>query len=276
MGQPQCPEIVVVAALRAYFQLDVSLAALYAEWTAVDRGAGGEGCGRLARVAACLPGVRILRQEPAECLFSFICSSNNNIPRITLILANIRAAYGTELLALPRRNNDGTRAPPLVLHSFPTLEALHGASEDDLRALGLGYRAKFVANTCTQLRAAGGYAHLLALRAVADPAKVQEALTLFPGVGRKVADCVALFSLDQTDAIPVDTHVHQIAVRDYDRSLAVDGVAWPPSWGRVAARRGGAVREHAFFREEGRQAALAGFEADAVHAAVGRLDGTLR
>ena len=59
-------------------------------------------------------------------------------------------------------------------------------------------------------------------------------------------------------------------------SVPVDGVAGPPSWGRVAARRGGAMREHAFFHEEGRQAALAGFEADAVHAAVGRLDGTLR
>jgi len=40
------------------------------------------------------------------------------------------------------------------------------------------------------------------------------------GVGRKVADCVALFSLDKCDAIPVDTHVWDIACRDYDRSLA--------------------------------------------------------
>jgi N-glycosylase/DNA lyase len=35
------------------------------------------------------------------------------------------------------------------------------------------------------------------------------------GVGRKVADCVALFSLDQLGVVPVDTHVLQIAARDY-------------------------------------------------------------
>lgn len=28
-----------------------------------------------------------------------------------------------------------------------------------------------------------------------------------PGVGRKVADCVALFSLNKLEALPVDTHV---------------------------------------------------------------------
>ena len=39
------------------------------------------------------------------------------------------------------------------------------------------------------------------------------------GVGPKVADCIALFSLDQTDCVPVDTHVIQIAIRDFDDSL---------------------------------------------------------
>ena len=36
---------------------------------------------------------------------------------------------------------------------------------------------------------------------------VQEELIKLPGVGRKVADCVALFSLDQQACIPVDVHV---------------------------------------------------------------------
>ena len=46
---------------------------------------------------------------------------------------------------------------------------------------------------------------------------------LMPGVGKKVADCVALFSLDQVEAIPVDTHVWDIALRDYDPSLSLKG-----------------------------------------------------
>lgn len=40
-------------------------------------------------------------------------------------------------------------------------------------------------------------------------------LCSLPGVGPKVADCVCLMSLDKHDAIPIDTHIWQIAVRDY-------------------------------------------------------------
>jgi N-glycosylase/DNA lyase len=54
------------------------------------------------------------------------------------------------------------------------------------------------------------------LRNIQDPELVQEKLCEFHGVGRKVADCVALFSLQQDDAIPVDVHVWNIARRDYD------------------------------------------------------------
>ena len=46
-----------------------------------------------------------------------------------------------------------------------------------------------------------------------DGTLLQEArasLMQFHGVGRKVADCVALFSLDQHAVIPVDTHVWQV------------------------------------------------------------------
>jgi len=51
---------------------------------------------------------------------------------------------------------------------------------------------------------------------IKDPIELQTRLCEFKGVGRKVADCVALFSLRQDDAIPVDTHVWNIAIRDYD------------------------------------------------------------
>lgn len=43
---------------------------------------------------------------------------------------------------------------------------------------------------------------------------MQDALVEMHGVGAKVADCVALFSLDQLDAIPVDTHVWQACRHD--------------------------------------------------------------
>ena len=60
-----------------------------------------------------------------------------------------------------------------------------------------------------------------------------EALVTLSGVGPKVADCVALFSLDQTGCIPVDTHVWQIACRDYDTTLREAKSLTPSVYARV-------------------------------------------
>ena len=56
----------------------------------------------------------------------------------------------------------------------------------------------------------GGEKWLESLRGKPN-AEIKEKLMVLPGVGRKVADCIALFSLDDSGAIPVDTHVFQIA-----------------------------------------------------------------
>jgi len=60
----------------------------------------------------------------------------------------------------------------------------------------------------------GGEDWLMKLRQKSLTEVQAELITLY-GVGRKVADCVALFSLDKLDAVPIDTHVWQIACRDY-------------------------------------------------------------
>ena len=82
----------ITNALRAYFQLEHSLTDLYMQWAA--------GCARMGQVLPRLPGVRVVRQDPFECLVSFICSSNNNIKRITLMLDSLRRKYGVYLGSL--------------------------------------------------------------------------------------------------------------------------------------------------------------------------------
>lgn len=190
-----------------------SLKDLYEEWSTQ--------CDRLKRIALCIPGVRIIDQDPFECLVSFLCSSNNNIPRITKILNAIRRVYGDPLVNIASCVGEGKKVAnsqhDQIMYSFPSLERLQSrATDHDLRSkCGMGYRAKYLIETMKKLSLLGGEAYLQELRSIKDPIVVQEKLIQFCGVGRKVADCVALFSLLQDDAIPVDVHVFSIAKRDY-------------------------------------------------------------
>jgi hypothetical protein len=106
-------------------------------------------------------------------------------------------------------------------YAFPTTTQLLGATEERLRLLGFGYRAKFIAGAAAALAAKedGADAYLLSLREKTPYREAQAALTSLPGVGPKVAACACLFSLDKHAAVPVDTHVWQLAVEHYTPEL---------------------------------------------------------
>ncbi|XP_064930787.1 N-glycosylase/DNA lyase [Columba livia] len=187
--------------LRDYFQLDVGLPALYRAWGAADP--------LFRKVAKDFPGVRVLRQDPVECLLSFICTSNNHISRITAMIERLCCAFGRRLCHLDAR----------PVHAFPSLSALTGAdAEARLRALGFGYRAKFVSGSARAIAEGLGAEGLCRLRTV-PYAEARRVLCTLPGVGTKVADCVCLMALDKAEAVPVDTHVWHIARQRYGAVL---------------------------------------------------------
>lgn len=165
---------------------------------------GFKGCDpRFDELAGHLEGARVLRQDPFECLIQFICSSNNHIQRITKMVDFVSS------LGIYLGSVGGYR-----FHEFPRLDRLAVVSEAELREAGFGYRAKYVLGTVQALQSkpCGGPLWLSALRK-SDLKEAIEALVTLPGVGPKVAACVALFSLDKHHAIPVDTHVWQIATK---------------------------------------------------------------
>lgn len=197
------PKIDEESILREYFQLDVKLSPLYKSWSSVDP--------NFKKVASGVPGVRVLKQDPVENLISFICTSCNNIPRITSMIHKTCTTFG-ELLMTDEEFGD--------LHAFPTLESL--ASEEaavGLSKLGLGYRAKYLTATAKMILNGG----IRPLDELASPEtsyeEARSELIKLPGVGRKVADCVCLFSLNKTQSVPVDTHVYQIACKQYMKYL---------------------------------------------------------
>ncbi len=145
-------------------------------------------------------GLRLLRQDPWECLVSFICSSTSNIPRIKLNVGSVASELGTRV------------GPGDADFAFPTAEAVAAAGEQFLRDLGLGFRAKYLAPAAEAV--ASGDLDLFALRE-ASFEDARASLVQLNGVGEKVADCVLAFSLDKPEAFPVDRHIRRALERWY-------------------------------------------------------------
>lgn len=203
--------------LEEYFNLrEVHLSEMSKLWAADDS--------LFREIVKEIPGARMLRQDPVECLFAFICSQNNHISRIHGMVNRLAGMYGNKIDV-----DDG--APEIVrykelygndsaFYSFPGIEALREAREEDLRNAGFGYRAKFIEGTAKMLHEmpGGGRSWLMRLRDATFEDSLDE-LCMLPGVGPKVAACVALFSLDKHSSIPVDTHVWQLSLRHYTPHL---------------------------------------------------------
>lgn len=91
--------------------------------------------------------------------------------------------------------------PPLdsAWHPFPPPSALADPkTENKLRELGFGYRAKYIQKTAAMLceKHEDPMKTLLGLREL-PVSEARERLLEFHGVGPKVADCILLMSLDK-------------------------------------------------------------------------------
>lgn len=140
-------------------------------------------------------GMRILNQPVFETLCAFIISANNNIKRITAIMARLR-----ERLSEPVAFHGHTVYP------FPDAKAIASAGEPLLKELGLGYRAAYLVKTAQRVQ--NGF-DLAALPHMGYEEALKTLVSL-PGVGEKVADCVLLFSCGYTRAFPVDVWVKRV------------------------------------------------------------------
>jgi N-glycosylase/DNA lyase len=178
-------------------------------------------------------GLRVLRQDPWECLVSFICSSTSNIPRIKLNVGSVAA--------LGPRIGPGARD-----YGFPSPEVVAAAGEMQLRELGLGFRAKFVIPAAEA--AASGRLNLAALRTAPYP-EAREALMALPGVGEKVADCVLAFSLDKPESFPVDRHIRRALEKWYSMPGNLNN-SKASDWARAKFGRHGALANQYMFHRE--------------------------
>ncbi|KYO00157.1 putative N-glycosylase/DNA lyase [Plasmodium gaboni] len=61
---------------------------------------------RMKEITNKISGLRILKTDPVESFFSFLCSTNNNIPRITLMIDSLRRRYGKFIATVVFTNGD--------------------------------------------------------------------------------------------------------------------------------------------------------------------------
>ncbi len=152
----------------------------------------------LARLMEQWRGLRILRQPLEETLLTFLCSSTKQIPQIKQICTDLAQVFGSPL-------HEG-------VNRLPNWEQLYAATEDDLRACRLGYRARYIKGTAQHLAQHPGW--LDDLEQLPYP-EARAKLMALPGVGGKIADCVLLFGARRLEAFPVDTWILKAMSRQY-------------------------------------------------------------
>ena len=146
-------------------------------------------------------GMRLLRQDPFQCLISFIVSSNSNIPKIKTCLENICKNFGEKIFF---ENKE--------FFLFPEPKILASASIQEIKNCGTGYRSKFIISASDMINS--GKINLEYLKKC-EYFKAKEIISEIPGVGNKVADCVLLFSLDKLEAVPLDRWIIRILGKYY-------------------------------------------------------------
>jgi N-glycosylase/DNA lyase len=154
------------------------------------------------------PGLRILEQDPFQCMISFIVSSNSNIQKIKNSLENISKKFGVKIKF---QNQE--------FFLFPKPEKLAKASIDEIKSCGVGYRAQFIKEAANMVSCEKIDFEYLKKCSYHD---AKEMICTIPGVGNKVADCIMLFSLNKLDAFPLDRWMIRILEKYYSKEFQLE------------------------------------------------------
>lgn len=156
-------------------------------------------------------GLRVLIQEPWECLASYIISANNSIPNVARVVSSLSRRYGEPC--------------GLGEYTFPRPEVLSACSCEDIRLSKCGYRDRFLVDAATKI--ASGEVRLGEIRKM-PLSEARRELMRIDGVGPKVADCVLLFAYHRLEVFPVDVWIARAVSHFY-----MDGVAIAPGAARA-------------------------------------------
>jgi N-glycosylase/DNA lyase len=142
-------------------------------------------------------GLHLVLQPQFECTIAFFLSQCSNIPRITHHLHQLQEEFGEKI------KWDGHQ-----FYLFPTVDQLAHVSEEQLRELGFGYRAKYIHKFLHKIPAC-----------FEEPPDNSESLNCVlqevEGIGQKVADCIQLLAFGDLRVFPVDVWIQRFMQEHY-------------------------------------------------------------
>lgn len=149
-------------------------------------------------------GLRIITQDPWECLVSYIISQRKRIPSIKKNIEIFSRTFGKRIW--------------LDNYSFPSCESVLKKCVD-LKKCRLGYREPYILETVSKI-----VAEKIDLEALKDMASgdARDFLKTFHGVGDKIADCVLLYALKRYETFPVDTWIRKVMIKEYIKKEVSD------------------------------------------------------
>lgn len=167
--------------IREYMRLNDDLDTIY------------ESICRDSRVSAAVErfrNMRLLKQDLWECSASYMLATNATVPRIKSMIESVCRRCGNEI-------DDG-------LYSFPTPDQI---ASTDISDCGLGFRAKRLKDYAKSV--SDGLFDLEGLKKMNYECAVENLMSVY-GIGFKVADCIALFSLGHLEACPIDARIAHV------------------------------------------------------------------
>ncbi|MBP3370516.1 MAG: DNA-3-methyladenine glycosylase 2 family protein [Clostridia bacterium] len=183
-------------------------------------------------------GIRILSQDPFECIISFIISQNNNIPRIKKIIESLSLKCGEPILLCDEAKKHLSGVSSLC--AFPSAEALSELGIDGLNELKTGFRSKYIYDAVC--RTLDGRLSLEDIRSERDIERSIELLCEVKGIGNKVASCALLFGFEKYNAFPIDVWMKRVAEKYF--SELGDTLSWK-TFGEYA----GIAQQYLFYYE---------------------------
>lgn len=162
----------------------------------------------ISKAVKAYKGLRLLRQDPWECIVSYICATNTNIPQIEMMIDNLCRSFGKPIVF-----------DSIEFYTFPDTKSLAGADISLLRSCKTGYRAEFIRSTAEAIAddepLFKRLQHYTFERARDELLQKFEHHKVFRGIGPKVADCVLLFSLGRLEAFPTDVWIFKAISNQY-------------------------------------------------------------